>query len=130
MSQLLTTFQSVFSTDAVKIDFSEFAKDGAFSADVIKALKAEGLDAIYLKPLTSFERVELETSVAGIDGKARDMHNLYAKFVAPCWVDGEDGKPIGTAKQIGQLRSDLVTEIFNKVREMNGMTDVEEAGKD
>lgn len=130
MSQTLAKFQSVFSTDAVRIEFDDFTKDGAFSADIIDGLKDAGLDAVYLKPLTSAARADLESSVAGLDGK-RDTHNLYARFVAPCWCE-PDGKPVGKATEIGKLRADLVAALFKKVRELNGMDDdaVDEAGKD
>ena len=119
-SQTLAKFGAVFSTEPVRIEYEEFAKDGAFSAEVIKSLKAEGLDAIFLKPLTSSQRADLEASVAGIDGKKRDMHNLYARFVAPCWCE-EDGTCLGNAKAIGQLRSDLIAALWKKVSDLNGM---------
>ena len=127
-SQTLSKFRAVFSTEPVRIEYKEFAKDGFQPAD-IKALKDEGLDAIFLKPLTSAQRADLEASVAGFDGK-KDAHNLYARFVAPCWCE-EDGKNLGTAAEIGQLRSDLVAAIFRQVSKLNGMgaEGVEDAGK-
>ena len=130
-SQTLAKFGAVFSTEPVRIEYEEFAKDGAFSAEVIQSLKAEGLDAIFLKPLTSAQRADLEASVAGVDGKKRDMHNLYARFVAPCWCE-EDGTCLGTAKQIGALRSDLVAALWQKVSDLNGMgaDSMDEAKKD
>ena len=130
-SQTLAKFGAVFSTEPVRIEYKEFAKDGAFSAEVIKSLQDEGLDAIFLKPLTSAQRADLEASVAGIDGKKRDMHNLYARFVAPCWCE-ENGDCLGTAKQIGALRSDLIAALWKKVSDLNGMgTDsLEDAKKD
>ena len=129
-SQTLSKFRAVFSTEPVRIEYKEFAKDGFKPAD-IKALKDEGLDAIFLKPLTSAQRADLESSVAGLDGKGRNMTNLYARFVAPCWCD-EDGISIGDAKEIGQLRADIVAALFKKVSELNGMGQgaIEEAGKD
>jgi len=129
-SQTLDKFRTIFSTDPVRIEYKEFAKDGFTAAD-IKALEAEGLDAIYLKPLTSAQRADLEASVAGLGGDKRDMHNLYARFVAPCWCE-PDGVCLGSSKQIGSLRADLVAALFRKVSELNGMgaEAVEEAGKD
>ena len=128
--QTLKQFQSVFAVEPVRFEFSAFAKDGAFSPDVIKALKAEGLDAIYLRPMTSEQRANFEASVVGPDGKQRDMHNFYARYVSQSWVN-DDGKLMGSAKEVGQLRADLVYEIFEKVQKLNGVkTDaVEEAGK-
>lgn len=128
--QSLKAFQTVFKVEPVRIEYSEFAKDGAI-AQSIKALKAEGLDCIYLKPLTSEHRAGFEASIVGSDGKQRNMSNLYARYVALCWVDDE-GKSMGTAKEIGQLRADLIAEIFEKVQAINGVkTDaVDEAGKD
>jgi len=128
--QSLKAFQTVFKVEPVRIEYSEFAKDGAI-AQSIKALKAEGLDCIYLKPLTSEHRAGFEASIVGSDGKQRNMSNLYARYVALCWVDDE-GKSMGTAKEVGQLRADLVAEIFEKVQAINGVkTDaVDEAGKD
>ena len=128
--QSLKAFQTVFKVEPVRVEYSEFAKDGAI-AQSVKALQKEGLDAIYLKPLTSEHRAGFEASIVGIDGKKRDMSNLYARYVSLCWVD-EEGKLMGTAKEIGQLRADLVAEIFEKVQKINGVkTDaIEEAGKD
>ena len=129
--QTLKQFQSAFKTEPVRFEFSAFAKDGAFSADTVKALKAEGLDCIYLRPMTSEQRANFEASVVGPDGKQRDMHNFYARYVAMSWVNDE-GKPMGNAKEVGQLRADLVYEIFEKVQELNGVKadSVERAGKD
>jgi len=130
-TQSLKKFQSVFSMEAVRVEYGEFTKDGAFSKETVKALKDEGLDAIYLKPLSSAARVELDLSVVSADGKKRDAHNVYARFVAPCWCD-KDGKLMGTAQEVGQLRTDLISAIFFKVQELNGAKTgaVEEAGKD
>ena len=129
--QSLSAFSAVFKVEPVRIEYSEFATDGAFNEATVKALVAEGLDAIYLKPLTSEQRAAFEASIVGKDGKQRDMSNLYARYVALSWV-GDDGKPLGNAKEIGQLRADLVAEIFTKVQAINGVkTDsIEEAGKD
>ena len=129
--QSLSAFQSVFKVEPVRIEYSEFAKDGAI-ASAVEALQAEGLDAIYLMPLTSEKRAAFEASIVGKDGKQRDMANLYARYVNLSWVDGPEGKPLGTAKEIGALRADLVAEIFEMVQKINGVkTDsVDEAGKD
>jgi len=128
--QSLKAFQSVFKVEPVRIEYAEFAKDGAI-AQAVEALQAEGLDAIFLKPLTSQQRAGFESSIVGPDGKKRDMQNLYARYVALSWVD-EEGKLMGTAKEIGQLRADLVAELFEKVQRLNGVKteDIEEAGKD
>lgn len=128
--QNLKAFQQVFKVEPVRVEYSEFAKDGAI-AQSVEALKSEGLDAIYLKPLTSEHRAGFEASIVGADGKTRNVNNLYARYVALCWVNDEGGL-MGTAKEIGQLRADLVAEIFEKVQTINGVkTDsVEEAGKD
>ena len=130
MSQSLKAFSTVFKVEPVRIEYSEFAKDGAI-AQSIKALKAEGLDCIWLMPLTSEHRAGFEASIVGSDGKQRNMSNLYARYVSLCWVT-ETAEKMGTAKEIGQLRADLVAEIFEKVQAINGVkTDaVDEAGKD
>lgn len=129
--QSLKAFATAFKVEPVRVEFSDFAKDGAFSAEVVDALKAEGIDAILLKPLTSEQRANFEASIVGKDGKSRDMSNLYARYVAMCWID-DDCKPLGNPKEIGALRADLVAEIFEKVQEINGVhkDSVEEAGKD
>ena len=129
--QSLKAFSAVFKVEPVRIEYSEFAKDGAFSEETVKALQAEGLDAIFLKPLTSEQRAAFEASIVGKDGKQRDMSNLYARYVALSWVDDE-GKPLGSPKEIGQLRADLVAEIFAKVQAINGVKSdaMDEAGKD
>jgi len=82
------------------------------------------------KPLTSRDRDNFEASVVGIDGQ-RDLHNLRARLVAKCLCD-EDGKPIGSEDEIGDLSASFVGKVFDEVRKLNGMDDdvVEEAGKD
>ncbi len=117
--QSLQEFQNSFSTKPVEVEITkdgQNAKDGTFS--------------IYLKPLTSAERDRFEASIVGEKGK-RNLANLRARLVANCWVNAE-GKPVGTADEIGKQRADLIGAIFDKVREMNGMyaDDVDEAGKD
>lgn len=128
--QSLKAFSTVFKVEPVRVEYSEFAKDGAI-AQSVEALKAEGLDCIWLMPLTSEHRAGFEASIVGADGKTRNVSNLYARYVALCWVD-EKGAKMGTAKEIGQLRADLVAEIFEKVQLINGVKTeaIEEAGKD
>lgn len=101
--QTLQDFQTTFRMDPVEVEI--FAKDGAFS--------------ILLKPLSAADRDSFEASVVGVKGKT-NLDNLRARLVAKCWVDGE-GKPIGTEKQIGAQRADVIASIFDKVRELNGM---------
>jgi hypothetical protein len=82
------------------------------------------------KPLTSAQRDHFEASVVGVDGK-RDLSNLRARLVADCLVTA-DSKPVGTAKELGQLDARLIGALFEKVRELNGMAgeeSIEEAGK-
>jgi len=112
--QTLEQFQQTFASKPVEVSLEQFGKDAVF----------------YLKPLTSVDRDNFEASVVGVDGK-RNLLNLRARLVALCWCD-KDGKPIGSSKDIGNLRADLVGAIFDEVRHMNGMDadDVEEAGKD
>lgn len=112
--QTLKDFQSTFACKPVEVEV-EF-DDNALS--------------VFLKPLTSAQRDAFEASIVGVDGK-RDLSNLRARLVADCLVD-EDGKPIGSAKQIGELDARLVNALFEKVRVLNGMDGdeaVEEAGK-
>lgn len=129
--QSLKAFQTAFAVEPVRFEFSDFAKDGAFCSDTVAALKAEGISGIYLRPLTSEQRARFEAGIVGADGKKRDLSNLYAKYVALSWVD-DKGKAIGPAEAIGQLRADLVAELFEKVQELNGVKhdSIEEAGKD
>jgi len=129
--QSLSAFSAVFKVEPIRIEYSEFATDGAFTPETIKALQAEGLDAIFLKPLTSAQRAEFEASIVGKDGKSRNMQNLYARYVALSWTD-ETGKFMGTAKEIGELRADFIAEIFEKVQKINGVhkDSVDDAGKD
>ena len=129
--QSLKAFQSAFKVEPVRIEFDDFAKDGAFCSDTVDALKAEGIDAIFLRPLTSEQRARFEAGIVGAEGKKRDLSNLYAKYVALSWVD-EEGHAIGPAEEIGKLRADLVAELFEKVQRINGVKSdaVEEAGKD
>ena len=87
--------------------------------------------SVLLKPLTSAQRDHFEASVVGVDGK-RDLSNLRARLVADCLVTA-DSKPVGTAKELGQLDARLIGALFEKVRELNGMAgeeSIEEAGKD
>ena len=128
--QSLKAFQTAFKVEPVKYEFAQFAKDGAI-AKAVGALEAEGIDAIYLKPLTSEQRANFEASIVGNDGKKRDMHNLYARYVALSWVD-EEGQPLGNPKEIGQLHAAFVAELFTVVQELNGVKadSIDEAGKD
>ena len=127
--QSLKAFSTVFKVEPVRVEFSEFAKDGAI-AEAVPALKKEGLDCLWLMPLTSEHRAGFEASIVGMDGKTRNVSNLYARYVALCWVD-EKGAKMGTAKEIGQLHAALVAEIFEKVQVINGVKTeaIEEAGK-
>ena len=113
--QSLAEFQSTFACKPVEVDVEV---DGETIA-------------VYLKPLTSAQRDAFEASIVGIDGKSRDLSNLRARLVADCLVNA-DGKPVGSAKAIGDLDARLVGALFEKVRELNGMDgddSVEEAGK-
>ena len=115
--QTLDQFRSNFGSEPVEVELQQFAKDGAFS--------------IFLKPLTSRARDNFEASVVGVNGE-RDLHNLRARLVAECLCD-EKGKPIGSADEIGELSAEFVGAVFDEVRHMNGMDDidsVDEAGKD
>ena len=114
--QTLEQFQATFAAKPVKVSLEQFGKDAAF----------------YLKPLTSADRDNFEASIVGAEGKQRNLANLRARLVALCWCD-KDGNPIGSAKDIGTLRADLVGALFDEVRHLNGMDpeeDVGEAGKD
>lgn len=112
--QSLAEFQSTFAPKAVEVEVT-VAKEGTFK--------------VYLKPLTSAQRDAFEASVVGVDGK-RDLSNLRARLVADCLVTAE-GKPIGSAKELGNLDARLVGALFEEVRKLNGMDSeaVEEAGK-
>ena len=110
--QSLEQFQQTFAAKPVEVTLEPFGKD-----------------AVFLKPLVSADRDNFEASVVGVDGK-RNLANLRARLVSLCWCN-EEGKPIGTPKQIGELLADLVGALFDEIRSMNGMDtdDVEEAGK-
>lgn len=120
-TQTLKAFQSVFSTDVVRIEFDDFPRDGAFGKqEVIDALKEQGIDAIYLQPKTSAAQANFEASVANINSKnGKDLHNLYARYVAPSWMN-DDGTAMGTADEVGQLRADFVAALFFKLTELSG----------
>lgn len=113
--QSLAEFQQTFAPKPVEVEVS-VAKEGTFK--------------VYLKPLTSAQRDAFEASVVGQDGK-RDLSNLRARLVADCLVTAE-GKPVGSAKDLGQLDARLVGALFDEVRKLNGMDAdaVDEAGKD
>jgi len=102
--QSLQDFQASYGMDPVEVEI-QFGKDAAFS--------------ILLKPLSATARDAFEASVVGEKGK-NNLANLRARLVQKCWVDGE-GKPIGTAEQIGAQRADMIGAIFDKVRVLNGM---------
>lgn len=103
--QSLAEFQSTFTCVPVEVE-----------------IKIKGMDAftVYLKPLTSAQRDAFEASVVGKEGKDRDLRNLRARLVADCLVD-ETGKPVGNAKDLGDLDARLVGELFDEVRKLNGM---------
>jgi hypothetical protein len=112
--QTLEQFRSTFASKPVEVKLEQFGKDAVF----------------LLKPLASADRDNFEASVVGIDGK-RNLLNLRARLVALSWCD-KDGKPIGSSKDVGGLRSDLIGALFDEIRTLNGMDadDVDEAGKD
>ena len=113
--QTLEQFQKTFGSEPVEITL-EFGKDAC---------------SFYLKPLKSADRDNFEASVVGVDGK-RNLLNLRARLVALAWCD-ETGKPIGSAIQIGELRTDLINALFDEVRKLYGMEtdeEIEEAGND
>ena len=112
--QSLEQFRLSFDDKPVECKLAKFGKDAVF----------------FLKPLTSADRDNFEASVVGVDGK-RNLQNLRARLVALCWCD-KDGKPIGSSKDVGSLRSDLIGALFDEIRTINGMDAdaVEEAGKD
>ena len=93
--QTLEQFQKTFGSEPVKVTLEQFGKDAIF----------------FLKPLKSADRDNFEASVVGVDGK-RNLLNLRARLVALAWCD-ETGNTIGSAKQIGELRSDLVNALFD-----------------
>jgi len=113
--QTLEQFQTSFGSTPVEIKLGQFGKDAVF----------------YLKPLSSVDRDNFEASIIGPDGNKRNLINLRARLVACAWCD-KDGKLIGSPKQIGELRTDLIGALFNEIRTMNGMDkdDVEEAKKE
>jgi hypothetical protein len=111
--QTLAEFQTSFGSKPIEVNLSEkFGKDAVF----------------YLKPLVSMERDAFEASVVGNEKSGRNLNNLRAKLVALCWCD-KAGKPVGTAKEIGTLRADLVGGLFDEIRSINGM-DSDEAVED
>ena len=111
--QSLSEFQSTFSCNPVEVD-----------------IEIKGMDAfsVFLKPLTSAERDAFEASVVGADGKNRDLRNLRARLVADCLVD-ENGDAVGDAEAIGGLDARLVGELFDKVRQLNGMDTDDDEGE-
>lgn len=102
--QSLEEFQSTYSMDPVEVEVAP-DKGDPFS--------------VYLKPLSATDRDRFEASIIGVKGK-NNLENLRARLVEKCWVNAE-GQPIGTAEQIGKQRADIVSAIFDKVRELNGM---------
>lgn len=113
--QKLEQFRSHFSSKPVEIELPEFARDGASFS-------------VYLKPLTSKDRDNFEASVVGVDGE-RDLSNLRARLVSKSLCT-KDGELIATEDELGELSAEFIGALFDKVRELNGMTDDDEAGKD
>jgi hypothetical protein len=102
--QSLQDFRALFGMEPVEVEI-RFGTDAAFS--------------IYLKPLSSAARDAFEASVLGEKGK-QNLANLRARLVQKCWVNAE-GKPVGTAEEVGAERAELIGKIFDKIRELNGM---------
>ena len=84
----------------------------------------------FLKPLSSEDRDFYEASIVGDKGQ-RNLLNVRARLLAKCWCF-EDGSIVGPAKEVGSWRANILSDIFNCARDLNGMNaeDVEEAGKD
>jgi hypothetical protein len=120
---------------------AEFLKDGGTPADLQKefgeftgmayeTLAKEG--SFYLKPLLSGARDEFEASVVGKKEGEKDLLLLRAKLVSLCWCK-KNGEAMGSPKQLGgQMRSDLINDLFVEAQDMNGIgpKDVDEAGED
>lgn len=147
--QNLSAFQSAFGMKPIAIEIkgfedmpsmlSAFIKDGGTAAELVKefgdflgkayeTLAKDG--SFYLKPLISSARDEYEASIVGIKGN-HNFANIRAKLVSLCWCSSA-GDPIGTPKQVGGLRTDMVAAIYDDVRRVNGMEieSTEEAGND
>ena len=122
-------FLKKFLTTASEDDLDKLDKKlGKSFAEVMKRVAREG--GFYLLPLPSADRDFFEASVVGVDGK-RNLVNLRARLVAQCWCF-EDASMVGNPKAVGSFRADVLGQLFDRVRHLNGMDsdDVEEAGKD
>lgn len=114
-------------------NFAEFQQAfGLEPVEVEVTPKSGSAFKCYFKPMTSRARDRFEASIAGIDGK-RDLDNMRARLVAMCVCE-----PDGTlwfadekeALKFGEQNAGIVSAMFDKARELNGMEAVEEAGKD
>ena len=120
---------SEFLPKASDKDLAELDKQlGKRFAEIMKRVAKEG--GFYVKPLTSEARDFFEASIIG-KGDKRNLENLRARLVSKSWCYA-DGTLVGNAKTISEFRADILGELFDCVRHINGMDteDLDEAGKD
>lgn len=144
--QTLAEFQKSYKYRPIRIVVTFDAEARRSYDETIESLRAEGVPeeqlptaipeemAALIRPLSSGQRDQYETSLANIDGK-RNLHNFRARLVAQSLCD-ENGQLTHTSpnavQQIADMPSLVVNGFFEKIQSINGMKgqeDVEEAGK-
>jgi len=77
--------------------------------------------SVRLRGLSAAERDEFEASV----GVTQDLTNMRARLVVNCLID-EDGNRLfknSEAKALGEKNATVMNRLFDKCRELSGMTD-------
>lgn len=113
-------------------------KDQILGTDDRQAIEEEVPEwggSVLLAPMSAIERDAFEASMLDNKGKSdkNRLRNFRARFIASCIVD-ESGNRLFSDKDIvalGQKSAAAVSRLFEKCRDINGMTDsdVEEIEK-
>lgn len=77
--------------------------------------------SVRLRGLSAAERDEFEASV----GVSQDLTNMRSRLVVNCLID-EDGNRLfktSEAKQLGEKNATVMNRLFDKCRELSGMSD-------
>ncbi len=91
--------------------------------------------SVIVRGMTGSERDAFEASCIEGRGKKRDVNtkNIRARLVAFCCVDDKGDRVFsdGDAKQLGDVRADLLDRIFSVAQRLSGMSDqdVDELGQ-
>lgn len=77
--------------------------------------------SVRLRGLSAAERDEFEASI----GMTQDLTNMRSRLVVNCLIDEDNNRLFknSEAKQLGEKNATVMNRLFEKCRELSGMTD-------